>query len=317
MIRAYVDANGDGTLDAGETTIAATDTTDAARRLLAEPRPGQVRRLRGRSRPGWTQSFPANTRAARGAGGWGITPRPRARPTPTTTSATSTTAPSRASKFDDLNANGARTPASPASPAGSIRAYEDTERRRHPRRRPRRRSPPPTPPSAGGAYSLTLDPGEYVVCEVHQAGWTQSLPTDTSACGSAAARARWLRHHVAATLDSRTTTSATSRNGTKSGNEVRRPNANGVKDAGDEPGSRAGSSAPTRTPTATASSRRPRRRSPPPTRPRRRRLLAHARPGQVRRLRGPPGQLDPVLPGQHACCSSVSRPRAPVATRSP
>ena len=27
-----------------------------------------------------------------------------------------------------------------------------------------------------GAYSLTLDPGDYIVCEVLQADWTQSAP---------------------------------------------------------------------------------------------------------------------------------------------
>ena len=30
--------------------------------------------------------------------------------------------------------------------------------------------------AATGAYSLTLDPGDYIVCEVLQANWTQSAP---------------------------------------------------------------------------------------------------------------------------------------------
>ena len=39
--------------------------------------------------------------------------------------------------------------------------------------------------NATGVYSLSLNPGKYVVCEIQQATWTQSFPSGT-ACGAAA-----------------------------------------------------------------------------------------------------------------------------------
>ena len=58
-IHAYADTNGDGILEATETTIAgaATTTHGAARRLLAEPQARQVRGLRGQQ-ANWIQSLP-------------------------------------------------------------------------------------------------------------------------------------------------------------------------------------------------------------------------------------------------------------------
>ena len=63
-IRAYDDTNGDGILQAGETTIAASDDDRRRRRVLAELEPGKyvVCEVQQAS---WTQSLPARHRAAR------------------------------------------------------------------------------------------------------------------------------------------------------------------------------------------------------------------------------------------------------------
>ena len=97
------------------------------------------------------------------------------------------------------------------------------------------------------------------MCEVQQAGWTQSYPA-TEACGAAAGG--WGITLTSGQLDSGNDfgnwTTAT-----KTGMKFNDLNGDGVKDAG-EPGCRAGRSTPTWTRTATASVTRARTRSPRP-----------------------------------------------------
>ena len=131
VIRAYADTNGDGVLQAGETTIADSDTTDAARRVRASARPRQVRRLRGRCRPaGSRRARPGDNRCAAirrlGADGYAIDltsgvsrDRQRLRQLPRT-------APSRASSTRTTTPTATRTPARTRSPGWVIRAYADT-----------------------------------------------------------------------------------------------------------------------------------------------------------------------------------------------
>ena len=81
-------------------------------------------------------------------------------------------------KFNDPNGDGILTDATvPAGPtAWTIRAYTD--------------APSPvlvtstTTNATSGTYSLTLSPGNYIICEVLQSGWTQTFPANAD-CGTA------------------------------------------------------------------------------------------------------------------------------------
>src|SRR2546422_6759691 len=86
-----------------------------------------------------------------------------------------------------------------------------------------------------GAYTLTLNPGMYVVCEVLQAPWTQSRPTNTKCvAGSGLGPGGY-----ALTVSSGSTETGNDfgnfQQGTKSGVKFNDLNGNGVKDIG-EPG---------------------------------------------------------------------------------
>jgi uncharacterized membrane protein len=173
---AYVDANGNGVRDAGENTVAATAVTNASGLYSMSLNPGQYV-VCEEQRSGWTQSYPANNACGTGLGGWGIT---------LTSGQTDegndfgnwTRATKSGLKFNDLNHNGVRDPSEPVLPGWGIRAYVDTNGDGT-LQAGETTIAASTVTDAFGAYSLSMSPGKYVVCEVLQPGWNQSLPVNT------------------------------------------------------------------------------------------------------------------------------------------
>ena len=85
-----------------------------------------------------------------------------------------------------------------------------------------------------GEYSFSLNPGEYVVCEVLKANWTQSEPSGAPAeCADTGLAA----HGYAITVTSGSTETGNVfgnfQQGTKSGLKYNDLNANGDRDAGE------------------------------------------------------------------------------------
>ena len=185
MINAYAD-DGDGNLEAPEFTAgaAATDTPtpDGAYSLTAAAR--LLRRLRGRparldpdrplrrpaecAAPGRRSSPPRATRS----------PSPPARPTPATTSATSPKGDQVGEQVQRPNGNGSQDGGERGLAGWVINAYADDGDGNL-----EAPSPPPAPPPPTHRrrhrhlQPALLAPGSYVVCEVAQAGWTQTAPS--------------------------------------------------------------------------------------------------------------------------------------------
>ena len=80
-------------------------------------------------------------------------------------------------KFEDENANGTDDGAGDANLAGwTIKAYNDNDSSGD---LSAGDTVAATDVTDGTGYSFSLDPGDYVICEVAQAGWTQSAPANT------------------------------------------------------------------------------------------------------------------------------------------
>ena len=171
-------------------------------------------------------------------------------------------------KFNDLNANGTKDALEPGLSGWTIRAYVDTSGDGILQATETTIAASDTT-VAGGAYSLSLNPGKYVVCEVKQATWTQSRPTGTL-CSLLPAGENVAPGGYAVTITSGSTEPNNDfgnfQQGTKSGNEVsgpRTPTAAGTPMASTtspatpmtRSGSPTGRSAPTSTPAAMASCR--------------------------------------------------------------
>ncbi len=94
---------------------------------------------------------------------------------------------------------------------------------------------------ATGAYTLTLPPGDYIVCEELQTGWTQTFPTgDPAECDEVTAAPPLGAHGYAITLTSGEAEVANDfgnqpQDATKSGIKFEDVNGNGDQDAGDDP----------------------------------------------------------------------------------
>ena len=184
VIRAYADTNGDGTLQAGETTIAASATTAADGSYSMSLNPGKYVVCEV-AQAGWTQSFPANTKcsaiAGLAPGGYGI-------------SLASGDVDSgndfgnfqkgtkSGMKFNDLNGNGAKDQGEPGLAGWTITAYADANGNGI-RDAGENTVAATQVTGAGGTYSLSLDPGKYIVCETQQAGWIQTYPAN-NVCGT-------------------------------------------------------------------------------------------------------------------------------------
>jgi hypothetical protein len=184
-IVAYNDVDSSGTLSAGD-TLATSTTTDADGNYLLTLAPGDYVVCEVLE-TGWTQSEPANTICEADTidntlapGGYAVT----------ITSGSSetgndfgnfTTGEKSGRKFEDLDADGTDDGGTDPGLGGwTINAYVDVDSDG---------DLSATEFAAGdvasdttdpvdGSYLLSLDPGDYIVCEVLQAGWTQSYPTD-------------------------------------------------------------------------------------------------------------------------------------------
>ncbi len=152
---------------------------------------------------------------------------------------------------------------------------------------------------SNGDYSLSLDPGDYVVCEVAQTGWTQSAPANTNCAAGDADLADGGHAELGVTSGQQLTDNhfGNFQDATKTGTKFNDLDGDGTKDGGepglenwvirayedDGDGALAGGE--------TIARLRHHRLQ--------RRLLALPRPGRLRRLRGRPDRLDPVGAGEH------------------
>ena len=182
-IRAYKDDNGDGTLQAGETTIAASTTTDASGNYSFSLDPGTYVVCEV-AQATWTQSKPSNDLCSAIAAGEGVADGGYA---VTITSGSTETGndfgnwqqgTKSGTKFNDLNGNGVKDAGEPGLPGWTIRAYKD-DNGDGTLQAGETTIAATSVTDATGAYLLTLDPGNYVVCEVMQSGWQQTAPNNT------------------------------------------------------------------------------------------------------------------------------------------
>src|SRR3989449_7407240 len=239
-IRAYVDVNGNGTLDAGETTIAASASTDGSGAYTLTLNPGTYVVCEV-LQPTWTQSKPANTKCAAGSptlgpGGYALT----------VTSGSSDTGNDFGNfqkgsksgvKYNDLKGNGVKDPSEPGLLGWTIEAFADGNGDGTLSATEAAAAPAAVAiTDASGAYTLTLNPGTYVVCEVLQPTWTQSKPANTKC---AAGSPTLGPGGYALTVTSGSTETGNDfgnfQKGSKSGVKFNDLNGNGAKDAG-EPG---------------------------------------------------------------------------------
>ena len=119
---------------------------------------------------------------------------------------------------------------------------------------------------ADGFYQFSLDPGDYVVCEVAQATWTQSAPSGAGATGDCSADTTLGAAGYAITVSCQSTDENNNfgnyKAGTKSGYKFEDKDADGTYDAGTDPRLDGWTIRPSPTRTATASSIRRRRQQP-------------------------------------------------------
>ena len=242
VIRAYSDTNGDGILQAGETTIADSDTTTGTGAYELQLDPGKYvvcevlqsgldpARARRGERPLRRDLGPRCRTATRSRHLRLLRDRQRLRQLPRR-------APSPGIKYEDDNADGNQDAGEDPLSGWVIRAYADDQRRRHPPGRRDHDRRLRHHHRATGAYELQLDPGKYVVCEVLQAGWIQGEPV--SADNRCAAISGLGADGYAIDVTSGFTETGNDfgnfRGGTKSGIKYEDDNADGNQDAGEDP----------------------------------------------------------------------------------
>ncbi len=290
-INAFADTNSNGIKDAGETTIAGSGVTNGSGAYSISLKPGRYVVCEVQQ-AGWNQSFPSGTVCGPTAAGYGISLISN-QVDSDNDFGNWRAATKSGVKFNDLNANGVKNAGEPGLPGWTIQAFVDTNLNGT-RDAGENTVAASTVTGAGGAYSMSLSPGRYIVCETLQATWFQSFPANT-ACGATAGG--WGITLTSGQLDDNNDFGNYQR-ATKTGMKFDDLNADGAKDAG-EPGlpgwviraykddNGDGILGPLEN--TIAASRRDQRG---------RRLHAGARPGQVHRLRGAAGGLDPVLPGE-------------------
>jgi uncharacterized repeat protein (TIGR01451 family) len=185
QIRAYLDSNGDGTLSASEAaaTPAATTTTDSNGAYSFTLSVGSYV-ICEVLQTGWTQSAPTgNTKCAAntalGPAGYAVsvTCCPGSNATGKDFGNFQAGAVS-GQKFNDLNTNGVKDTGEPGLSGWTIRAYVDANGNGTLDSGETTVAASAVTDSNGN-YSLSLTPGTYVICEVLQSGWTESLPSNT------------------------------------------------------------------------------------------------------------------------------------------
>jgi hypothetical protein len=174
-IMAFVDANGNGVRDLAENTVGASAVTGQDGSYSLSLAPGkyvvcEVQQI------GWTQSYPANAICGNGAG-WAIDLGSGAVDSGNDFG-NFRKATKSGMKFEDVNNNGVKDQGEPGLAGWVIRAYADTSGDGVLQAGETTIAASATT-VAGGAYSLSLNPGKYVVCEVAQGGFTQTAPANT------------------------------------------------------------------------------------------------------------------------------------------
>ena len=210
--------------DARNAQVGSDLVTDASGNFTVNLAPGTYR-ICEVLQAGWTQSAPANTvcqgLAGVAAGGHQVTSRRRG-PSPATTSGTGAKARRRASS----STTSTRTATEPAILPSAVGRSGRTTRQGA--------VAASTITAADGTYTFSLNPGTYTICEVLQANWTQSAPSNTLCQGLAGDVAAG-GYTVVVTSQS-TFTGKNFGNwttGSVSGQKWEDVNANGAKDAGD------------------------------------------------------------------------------------
>jgi hypothetical protein len=176
-IKAFVDSDGDGVLDAGETTVGGSDVTDANGDYSISLTPGKYVVCEV-LQAGWIQSEPAgNTKCAAdtslGAAGY-------AEDLSSNESVSGNdfgnyqNATKSGLKFEDENADGDRDVGELGLSGWVIHLF-GTDGAGNPVHET-------DTTDASGNYSFTVNPGSYTVCEELKSGWTQSHPTSGADC---------------------------------------------------------------------------------------------------------------------------------------
>ncbi|MGH2489612.1 MAG: SdrD B-like domain-containing protein, partial [Candidatus Limnocylindria bacterium] len=181
-IKAYADNDSSGTLNAGD-TLAATDTTDAvtgAYSFSLDPGDYVICEV---LQAGWTQSEPVNTicdfdaiDATLADGGYAVT---------ITSGSTEENndfgnwrqGTKSGSKFNDESNDGIWDFGESGLVGWTIKVFNDVDNSNTLSAGDTLEASTGT--AADGSYSFNLDPGEYIVCEVAQATWTQTTPANT------------------------------------------------------------------------------------------------------------------------------------------
>jgi uncharacterized repeat protein (TIGR01451 family) len=185
-IRAYVDGNADGDLDADETTVAASIQTSANGSYALELVPGSYV-LCEVAQGDWEQTTPAGNACGDAIAGLADGGHALALSPGEAIARSFGNRLRRASvsgvKFADEDANGTQAPAGePALGGWEIRAYADDGDGTLEAGETAFTAATTAP---DGSYTLTLRPGSYVVCEVSQTDWEQTAPTGNACAGGA------------------------------------------------------------------------------------------------------------------------------------
>jgi len=235
-IRAYVDANGNGMLDAGETTVATSAVTDGSGAYSLSLNPGKYIICEVQQAP-WTQSQPANTKCGASSGGYAVTVTSGSTD-PGNNFGNFQKGTKSGVKFNDLNGNGVKDMGEPGLLGWEIRAYKDLDGDGTLSAAEAAVGPATSMTTNGsGAYSFSLNPGKYVICEVLQSGWFESKPANVNCAGGSGFSLGPGGFAVTVTSGSSEPNNdfGNFRRGTKAGVKFNDQNGNGVKDAG-EPG---------------------------------------------------------------------------------
>src|SRR5262245_6793137 len=181
-IEAFTDSDGNGTLSQSEFAAgpAATALTGAGASYSTTDHPGKYIVLEV-SQAGWKQSVPGGSDivAATGTGlgdhGFAITLTSGQQDTDNNFGNFQQATKSGV-KFNDLDGAGTGT-TGPGLAGWTIEAFTDSDGNGTLSQSEFAAGPAATAlTGAGGSYSMTLDPGKYIVLEVSQAGWKQSVP---------------------------------------------------------------------------------------------------------------------------------------------